>query len=70
MPTHFVGSLQNLHNLVVKEQFLFSELSEQQDNFTDERWDCRFLNLVRKFEAFSLLELCSSQPLSIYADDY
>jgi len=37
MPTRFIGSLQNLHNLIIKEDFLLSKLTEQQDNFADVR---------------------------------
>lgn len=41
MPTHLIGSLQNLHKLVVKEDFLLSKLTEQPDSFADVGWDCR-----------------------------
>lgn len=58
------GKLAEFSNLVVKKDFLLSKLTEQQDNFADVRCGCRFLNLWRKFGAFSLLETCSSQPLS------
>lgn len=65
IPTCFIGSLHNLHNLIVKADFLLSKSTEQSDNFADVAWNRRFLNLKRKFEAFNLLVLCLSQPLSI-----
>lgn len=65
IPTCLIGGLHNLHNLVVKADFLLSKLTKQPDDFAGVAWNCWFLNWRRKFEAFNFLELCLSQPLSI-----